>query len=150
MWGASNPRLDEALAQLAGATVFSKLDANSGFWQNPLLPESHPLTTFIMPFERYHFNKLPIGISIAPELFQKRRNSILEGLEGVVCLMDDVLVVGKDKAEHDSMQTIASSGETGSYWSNDQLLIMCLQAVLSEVPGTFGQWRRSQSRSWEN
>ena len=100
--GASNPRLDEALAQLAGATVFSKLDANSGFWQNLLLPESHPLTTFITPFGRYHFNKLPIGVSIAPELFQRRRNSILEGLGGVVCLMGDVLVVGKNKTEHDS------------------------------------------------
>ena len=29
-------------------------------------------------------------------------NSILEGLEGVVCLMDDVLVTGKDEAEHDA------------------------------------------------
>ena len=25
--------IDETLAQLAGAAVFSKLDANSGFWQ---------------------------------------------------------------------------------------------------------------------
>ena len=30
------PKVDETLAQLAGATVFSKLDANSGFWQIPL------------------------------------------------------------------------------------------------------------------
>ena len=96
------PRVDEALAQLAGATVFSKLDANSGFWQIPLSPESRPLTTFITPFGRYHFNKLPFGISSAPELFQRRMNSILEGLEGVVCLMDDVLVYGKDEAEHDA------------------------------------------------
>ena len=29
-------------------------------------------------------------------------NSILEGLEGVVCLIDDVLVVGKDVTEHDA------------------------------------------------
>ena len=96
------PRVDEALAQLAGAAVFSKLDANSGFWQIPLSPESRPLTTFVTPFGRYHFNKLPFGISSAPELFQRRMNSILEGLEGVVCLIDNVLVVGKDEAEHDA------------------------------------------------
>jgi len=48
------------------------------------------------------FNKFPFGISSAPELFQRRMNSILEGLEGVVCLMDDVLVYGKDEAEHDA------------------------------------------------
>ena len=96
------PRVDEALAQLAGATVFTKLDANSGFWQIPLSPESRPLTTFITPFGRYHFNKLPFGISSAPEHFQRRMNSILEGLEGVICLIDDVLVVGKDVTEHDT------------------------------------------------
>ena len=26
------PKVDETLAQLSGATVFTKLDANSGFW----------------------------------------------------------------------------------------------------------------------
>ena len=48
------------------------------------------------------FNKFPFGISSAPELFQRRMNSILEGLEGVVCLMDDVLVYGKDEAENEA------------------------------------------------
>ena len=41
------PAVDQTLAQLAGAKVFSKLDANSGFWQIPLAPESAKLTTFI-------------------------------------------------------------------------------------------------------
>ena len=72
--------------------MFIKLDANSGFWQILLSEISHPLTTFITPFGRYHFNKLPFGISSAPELFQRRMNTILEGLEGMVSLMDDVLI----------------------------------------------------------
>ena len=81
------PRVDEVLAQLSGAAVFSKLDANSGFWQIPLSPESHPLTTFLTPFGRYWFNKLPFGISSAPEVFQSRMNTVLNGLDGVICLM---------------------------------------------------------------
>lgn len=95
------PKVDETLAQLAGARVFSKLDANSGFWQIPLAEESRLLTTFVTPYGRYCFNKLPFGISSAPELFQKRMSKVLAGLEGVVCQVDDVLVFGKDKAEHD-------------------------------------------------
>ena len=95
------PKVDETLAQLSGATIFSKLDANSGFWQIPLSEESRPLTTFMSPFGRYWFNKLPFGISSAPELFQKRMSTILRGLEGVVCQMDDVLVFGHTTAEHD-------------------------------------------------
>lgn len=43
------PTVEENLAKLAGATVFSKLDANAGYWQAPLAPESRELTTFITP-----------------------------------------------------------------------------------------------------
>ena len=96
------PRVDEALAQLAGASVFSKLDANCGFWQIPLSPESRLLTTFITPFGRFCFNKLPFGISSAPELYQRRMHTILEGLDGVTGLIDDMLIHGKDEAEHDA------------------------------------------------
>ena len=95
------PAVDQTLAQLAGARVFSKLDANSGFWQIPLSPESIPLTTFITPYGRYCFHRLPFGITSAPEHFQRRMSEVLGDLEGVVCMMDDVLVHGRSREEHD-------------------------------------------------
>ena len=101
------PGVDETLAQLTGATVMSKLDANSGFWQIPLSKDSRELTTFITPFGRYCFNKLPFGISSAPEHFQKRMSTILDGVAGFLCLMDDILIVGKDQKEHDTRLTPA-------------------------------------------
>ena len=96
------PKVDSTLAQLAGAAVFSKLDTKSGFWQILLSEDSKLLTTFIIPFGCYAFNKLPFGIASTPEIFQKRMNRILEGLDGVVCMMDDILVFGKDHDEHDN------------------------------------------------
>lgn len=44
------PSVEHSLGQLEGAKIFSKLDANSGFWQIPLSKESALLTTFITPF----------------------------------------------------------------------------------------------------
>ena len=64
------PKVDETLARLSRANIFSKQDANSGFWQIPLSPSSCLLTTFITLMGRYCFNKLPFGISSAPEHFQ--------------------------------------------------------------------------------
>ena len=96
------PRVDDTLAKLAGAKIFSKLDANSGFWQIPLSTESQLLTTFITPFGRFCFNKLPFGISSAPEVYQKRMNQILEGLPGVVSLIDDILIFGQNQEDHDA------------------------------------------------
>ena len=76
-------KVDDTLAQLTRATCFSKLDANSGFWQIPLAEQSCLLTTFITTFGRYCFHKLPVEISSAPEVFQMRMNHILDGSPGV-------------------------------------------------------------------
>ena len=95
------PKVDATLAQLAGAMIFSKVDANCGFWQIPLSEESRSLTTFINPFGRYAFNKLPFGISSAPEHFQRRMSQNLTGQEGALCHMDDVLIFGCIQQEHD-------------------------------------------------
>ena len=61
------PTAEEITAKLSGATMFTSLDAASGFWQIPLHPESTKLTTFITPFGRYAFKRLPFGITSAPE-----------------------------------------------------------------------------------
>ena len=95
------PSVETTLAQLGGAKYFSKLDANSGFWQIEMDPESSKLTTFITPFGRHKFNKLLFGIMSAPKHFQRRMNEILADTEGAVCLIDDILVYGKSQLEHD-------------------------------------------------
>ena len=43
------PSVDESLAKLGNSKMFSKLDANSGFWQITLDEESRLLTTFVTP-----------------------------------------------------------------------------------------------------
>ncbi|XP_024117381.1 uncharacterized protein K02A2.6, partial [Oryzias melastigma] len=96
------PTSDEITSKLSGATVFSSLDAASGFWQIPLHPDSCKLTTFITPFGRYCFKRLPFGITSAPEIFQRKMLETLEGLEGVEVYMDDILVHGATMEEHDA------------------------------------------------
>uniref|UniRef100_A0A8C7X6F1 ribonuclease H n=1 Tax=Oryzias sinensis TaxID=183150 RepID=A0A8C7X6F1_9TELE len=96
------PTSDEITSKLSGATVFSSLDAASGFWQIPLHPDSCELTTFITPFGRYCFKRLPFGITSAPEIFQRKMLETLEGLEGVEVFMDDILVHGATMEEHDA------------------------------------------------
>ena len=95
------PTVEETLGSLTEVSVFSKLDAKSGFHQIVLNPESAKLTAFITPFGRYMFKRLPFGISSAPEYFQKRMDKELSGIEGVKCRMDHILVIRRDQAEHD-------------------------------------------------
>lgn len=95
------PSVEQTLSQISGAKIFSKLDTNSRFWQIEVAKESAKLTTFITPFSHFCFNRLPFGITSAPEHFQRRMSEILSGFDGVVCLVDDILVYRKSQEEHD-------------------------------------------------
>ena len=90
-------RITKLLASLGGSVMWSKLDANNGFHQCMLDPESKLLRTFITPWGRFYFKRMPFGILSAPEYVQRTMESILEG---VVCMMDDILVHGPSEAQH--------------------------------------------------
>ena len=65
------PTFEQLSSQFAGSSQFSKLDASSGFFQMPLSEESKPLTTFLTPFGRKMFCRLPI--STWPPRYSKGR-----------------------------------------------------------------------------
>ena len=95
------PTIDDLLPKLAGSTVFSSLDAASGFWQLVLDEESSRLTTFITPQARYCFKRLPFGITSAPGIFHRRMSELLHRLEGTVVYMADIFCFGRTMEEHD-------------------------------------------------
>ena len=100
------PTFDQLTSQLCGSTWFTKLDASSGFYQLPLSEESKLLTTFITPFGRKMFNRLPMGINLAPEVFQRKMQEMLEGLEGVICYMDDMVIYGDDSTHDKRLEAV--------------------------------------------
>ena len=99
------PSVDYTLAKFGGSKIFSKMDANSEFWQRKLSNESRLLTTSLTPWGRFCFNRLPYGISTGSEQFQRCLGAILEGLEGVEVLIDDIIVHGADQKQHDKRLT---------------------------------------------
>ena len=62
------PTMQDIFHNMSGSTVFTSLDAASGYWQMRLDESSSKLTTFITPFGRYRFARVPFGISIASEI----------------------------------------------------------------------------------
>ncbi|XP_030578829.1 uncharacterized protein K02A2.6-like [Archocentrus centrarchus] len=109
------PTLEDIAPKLAGAKVFSTLDASCGFWQIPLDAGSRRLTTFITPLGRFCFRRLPFGITSAPEIFQRQLSTLLNDHKGVVVVMDDILVYGATKEDHDNclnavLKTVKDSG----------------------------------------
>lgn len=97
------PKVETSLSQLKGSKYFSKLDANSGFYQIRLDKESQRLTTFITPFGRFMFKRLPFGISCAPEYFSLKFSRLFSEITGVLIHVDDLLIHARTIEEHDKI-----------------------------------------------
>ena len=87
--------IDDVLSEIQGAKYFSHFDMKNGFWHVVLDEESSFLTTFETPFGKYRWTRLPFGVSVAPEEFQRRVDNALRDLPGVFAVHDDVIVWGK-------------------------------------------------------
>ena len=88
----SVPTNDEILPDMTRAKVFTKCDVRSRFWHVQLDKESADLTTSGALFGRFRWNRMPFGIAPAWEIFQKKLEQALEGLEGVRNIHDDIVI----------------------------------------------------------
>ena len=95
------PTLEEITHALAGSTKFTKVDGSSSYYCIVLNYESSLLTTFNTHRGRFHFVSLPFGLTCAQDIFQRMMDQILDHCEGVIRITDDIIIHGKDDAEHD-------------------------------------------------
>ena len=95
------PTLNELSAQFHGATIFTKLDMRRSYLQVPLAKHSRHLTAFVTHEGVFQYRRMPYELSSAPSAFQKIISSVLAGIPGVLNLLDDVVICGNDKDEHD-------------------------------------------------
>lgn len=98
------PTLEDVLYKLPKARVFTLVDARNAFLQCKLDEESSYTTTFWTSWGRKRWLKLPFGVSVAPEIYQRKQHELLAGLKGVEPIADDILVVGCGDTDEEAMK----------------------------------------------
>ena len=93
--------MDEITAKLQGMTVFTIVDFKKGYWMVVLHPDSRKLTCMALPFGRFQWTHLPMGIVVAQDIFQSKLDATFIGMEGVTGIADDMIIAGKDEMKHD-------------------------------------------------
>ena len=93
--------IDELLPQLHGKKFFSVVDTKKGYWHVALDHESSLLCTFNTPFGRYRFKRLPFGIILSQDIFQRRLDEVYKDIPNVMGIADDIVVCGSTESEHD-------------------------------------------------
>jgi transposase InsO family protein len=89
------PNSEDLFASLAGGKVFTVLDLRKAYHQLEVNIESQELLTINTHRGLYRYNRLPYGICSAPSIFQSVMDRVLQGLKGVKCYLDDLLIVGE-------------------------------------------------------
>ena len=92
--------LEETVAKMPDAKVFSTLDADAGYWQIQLDEESSKLCTFNTPWGRYRFTPLPFGVSMASDVFNETMQELFHDLDGVKIIVDDILIHASSQEQH--------------------------------------------------
>jgi hypothetical protein len=96
------PTIEELTDDMSNAAHFSRLDLRRGYHQIVLNEESRGITTFTTHKGIFQWKRLPFGINSASEVFQNAIQHALQGLNGVKNIVDDIIVWGRTKKEHDN------------------------------------------------
>ncbi len=89
------PKIQDMLQKLEGFKYATALDLNMGYYTIRLNPDAQRLCTIVLPWGKYKYLRLPMGISGAPDIFQAKMSGLMAGLEFVRVYLDDCLILNK-------------------------------------------------------
>ena len=93
----------EILINLArGKNYYNKFDCKLGFWKIKMDNDSIPITTFSTPRGHYKWMVMPFGLKNAPQIFQRKMDTIFFDYSTfIIVYMDDMLICSDNENDHE-------------------------------------------------
>ena len=116
------PRIMESLQKIEKFTCATAIDLSQGYYHIPLSKKAQKICTTILPWGKYSYKRLPMGLASAPDIFQSIMMDLLGDLDYVLVYIDDILILqreGETEEDHLSkLETVLSRLENKGFRAN--------------------------------
>ena len=93
------PKISDLLQKLSGFKWATAIDLSMGYYHIPLDKESQRLCTTILPWGKYKYKRLPMGIKNSPDIFQSIMMDLMGDIEFARTYLDDILITSAGSFE---------------------------------------------------
>jgi len=102
------PRIDQLINRLAKAKIICSLDVKSAYDTIPLTERSRDLSTFVLPWGKFRWTRMPQGYKNAPAIIQRRYMHIFADLvdregSGLFYYIDDFYPYADTQKDMDTL-----------------------------------------------
>jgi RNase H-like domain found in reverse transcriptase/Reverse transcriptase (RNA-dependent DNA polymerase)/Integrase zinc binding domain len=89
------PNPQQLFRTMDGFSFCTTMDLNMGFWAITLDEFSQKLCTIVLPWGKYSYLRLPMGLSCSPDIYQEKMSSLFADIENVIIYIDDICIITK-------------------------------------------------------
>lgn len=90
------PKIQDLLLTLGGFQWATTLDLNMGYYHIELDLQRKKYCTIVLPWGKYEYQKLPMGLCNSPDIFQEKMSQLFQDLEYIREYIDDLLITTND------------------------------------------------------
>ena len=94
------PHIQDLSSNLAGSTIFLKVNHVRGYQQIPVSKNDIPKTVIVTLVRSFEFLRMPFTFMNAAQTFQRLMDTVYRGLEFVFVYLDDILIFSYSEQEH--------------------------------------------------
>ena len=89
------PKMNEILLKQEGFNYATSPDLSMGYYHIRLIENASNLRTIILPWVKYCYKRLPMGVANYSEIFQQKMNDLFHGIEFICSYIDDLSILTK-------------------------------------------------------
>jgi hypothetical protein len=93
------PKISDLLRKLSGFKYETAIDLSMGYYHISLDLEAQKLCTTILPWGKYQYKRLPMGVKTSPDIFQRMMYESLGDIPNIQAYLDDILITSNGTFE---------------------------------------------------